>query len=146
MFTATEYYTPVWCQSTHTKTLDVSLNEAMRLVCGCIHPPCKFFLPPLLGIQPPSCHRKNSVNAYTTNQITLTIFYTTSCTAKPLPKGLNLANLFTYFWNQSLTSHASPSEIRDESVDHRSKPMTSHTHQRCATLVLVKYDSNQLFL
>ena len=32
-------------------------------------------------------------------QITLTIFYTTSCTAKPLPKGLNLANLFAHFWN-----------------------------------------------
>ena len=41
---------------------------------------------------------KNSVNAYTTKQITLTIFYTTSCTAKPFPKGLNLANLFAHFW------------------------------------------------
>ena len=43
---------------------------------------------------------KNSVNAYTTKQKTLTIFYTTPCTAKPLPRGLNLANLFAHFWNQ----------------------------------------------
>ena len=97
--TAAEYCAPVWCQSTHTKILDVPLNEAMRIVYGCIRPTPFNFLPPLSGIQPPSCRRKNSVNAYTTKQITLTIFYTTSCTAKPLPKGLNLANLFAHFWN-----------------------------------------------
>ena len=42
---------------------------------------------------------KNSVNAYITKQIVLIIFYKTSCTAKPLPKGLYLGNLFVHFWN-----------------------------------------------
>ena len=82
-----EYCAPVWCQSTHTKTLDVPLNEAMRIVSGCIRPTPLNFLPPHSEIQPPSCLRKkNSVNAYTTKQKTLTIFYTTSCTAKPSQK------------------------------------------------------------
>ena len=99
VFAPAEYCAPVSCQSTHTKTLDAPLNEAMRTVSGCIRPNPLNFLPPLSGIQPPSCHRKNFVNAYTTKQITLTIFYTTSLTAKPLPKGSNLANIFAHFWN-----------------------------------------------
>ena len=53
-----EYCGPVWCQSTHTKTLDVPLDEAMRIVSGCIHPIPLNFFPPFSGIQPPSCCRK----------------------------------------------------------------------------------------
>ena len=58
VFAPAEYCVPVWCQSTHTKTLDVPLNEAMRIVSGCIRPTPLNFLPPLSGIQPPSCRRK----------------------------------------------------------------------------------------
>ena len=58
VFAPAEYCAPVWCQSTHTKTLDTPLNEAMRIVSGCIHPTPLDFLPPLSGIQPPSCCRK----------------------------------------------------------------------------------------
>ena len=58
VFAPAEYCSPVWCQSTHTKTLDVPLNKAMRIVSGCIRPTPLDFLPPLSGIQPPSCHRK----------------------------------------------------------------------------------------
>ena len=53
-----EYCAPVWCQSTHTKTLDVPLNKAMWIVSGCIRPTPLNFLPPLSGIQPLSCRRK----------------------------------------------------------------------------------------
>ena len=53
-----EHCALVWCQSTHTKTLDLPLNEAMRIVSGCIRPTPLNFLPPLAGIQPPSCRRK----------------------------------------------------------------------------------------
>ena len=50
VFAPTEYCAPVWCQSTHTKTLDVPLNEAMRIVSGCIRPTPLNFLPPFSGI------------------------------------------------------------------------------------------------
>ena len=71
----------------------------MRIVSGCIRPTPLNFLPPPREYSHQAVAGKNSVNAYATKQITLTIFYTTSCTAKPLPKGLNLANLFAHFWN-----------------------------------------------
>ena len=58
VFAPAECCAPVWCQSTHTKTLDVPLNRAMRIVSGCIRPTPLNFLPPLSGIQPPSCRRK----------------------------------------------------------------------------------------
>ena len=58
VFAPAEYGAPVWCKSIHTKTLDVPLNEAMRIVSGCIRPSPLNFLPPLSGIQPPSCRRK----------------------------------------------------------------------------------------
>ena len=54
VFAPAEYCAPVWCQSTHPKTLDVPLNEAMGIVYGCIRPTPLNFLPPLSGIQPPS--------------------------------------------------------------------------------------------
>ena len=93
-----EYFAPVWCQSTHTKTQGVPLNKAMRIVLGCIHP-FEFLTTTLGNTVTKLSPEKNSVNAYTTKQITLTIFYTRSYTAKPLQKGLNLANLFVHFWN-----------------------------------------------
>ena len=71
---------------------------------------CLYFLPPLSRIQSPTCCWKKAVNAYTASQITLTIFYTTSCTAKPLSKGLNLPNLFIHFWNHY--KFVTPSKIQ----------------------------------
>ena len=58
VFAPAEYCAPVWCQSTDTKRLDIPLNEAMQIVSGCIRPTPLNFLPPLSGIQPPSCHQK----------------------------------------------------------------------------------------
>ena len=58
VFVLSEYCAPVWCQRTHTKTLDVPLNEAMQIVFGCIRQTPLNFLPPLSGIQPPICRRK----------------------------------------------------------------------------------------
>ena len=44
VFAPAEYCVPVWCQSIRTKTLNVPLNEAMRIVLGCICPtPLNFF-------------------------------------------------------------------------------------------------------
>ena len=58
VFAPAEYCAAVWCQSTHTKTLHVPLNEAMRIISGCICPTPLNFLSPLLGIEPLSCRRK----------------------------------------------------------------------------------------
>ena len=58
VFAPAEYCAPVWCQSALKKTLDVPLNEAMRTVSGCIRPTPLNFLPPLSGIQSPSCRQK----------------------------------------------------------------------------------------
>ena len=90
-------------------------------------PPLLISKPPLSGIQSPSCRQKNSVNAYTTKQITLTIFYTTSSAAKPLPKGLNLANLFVYFWNhyKAVVPHREPKphKLQPHIQDWSNKPL-----------------------
>ena len=45
VFAPAEYFSPVWFQSINTKTLDVSLNEAMWIVSGCIRPTLLLFLP-----------------------------------------------------------------------------------------------------
>ena len=90
VYAPAEYCSPVWCQSTHTKTLDVPLNESMRIVSGCIRFTPLNFNTTLGNTVTNLSPKNNSVNADTEKQITLTIFYTTSCTAKHLPKGLNL--------------------------------------------------------
>ena len=35
---AAEYTSPVWCRSTHTKKLDIALNDTMRFFTGCMRP------------------------------------------------------------------------------------------------------------
>ena len=118
VFAPAEYCAPVWCQSTHTKTLDVSLNEAMRIVSGCIRPTPLNFLPPLSRIQPPSCRRKNSINAYTTKQITLTIFYTTYILySKTPPKRLKSRKPFRPFL-ESLQGY----DPQQEPIPHKLQP------------------------
>ena len=49
VFAPAEYCAPVWCQSTHTKTLDVPLKEAMWIVSGYVLPTLLNFLPTTLG-------------------------------------------------------------------------------------------------
>ena len=56
---AAEYCAPVWTQSVHTRGLDVPLNDAMRLVSGCIRSTPLIHLPFLSGIQPPQVRRDN---------------------------------------------------------------------------------------
>ena len=54
VFAPADYCAPVWCESTHAKTLDVPLNEAMRIISVCIRPTPFNFLLPLWGLQSPS--------------------------------------------------------------------------------------------
>ena len=48
-FTA-EYCAPVWCRSTHTSLIDSILNDALRIVTGCLRPTPMENLPALAGI------------------------------------------------------------------------------------------------
>ena len=47
-----EYCTPIWCRSAHTRLIDSVLNDALRMVTGCLRPTPTDHLPVLSGIQP----------------------------------------------------------------------------------------------
>ena len=38
VYSTAEYCAPVWCQSTHTRLIDSILNDALRIVAGCLRP------------------------------------------------------------------------------------------------------------
>jgi len=47
-----EYCAPVWCRSAHTRLIDPTINDALRIVTGCLRPSPADYLPILVGIQP----------------------------------------------------------------------------------------------
>ena len=47
-----EYCAQVWCRSAHTCLIDSVLNDALRIVTGCLRPTPTDHLPILSGIQP----------------------------------------------------------------------------------------------
>ena len=52
VYSAVEYCAPVWCRSAHTCLIDSVLNDALRIVTGCLCPTPTNHLPVLSGIQP----------------------------------------------------------------------------------------------
>ena len=52
VYSTAEYYAPVWCRSAHTRLIDSVLNDALRIVTGCLRPTPTNHLPVLSGIQP----------------------------------------------------------------------------------------------
>ncbi|PZC71961.1 hypothetical protein B5X24_HaOG212107 [Helicoverpa armigera] len=56
-FSAGEYACPVWGRSTHSKGVDVALNETCRIITGCLKPTPVQMLYPLAGIAPPAVRR-----------------------------------------------------------------------------------------
>ena len=52
VYSAAEYCAPVWCRSAHTRLIDSVLNNALRMVTGCLRPTPTDHLPVLSGIQP----------------------------------------------------------------------------------------------
>ena len=52
-----EYCAPVWCCSAHTRLIDGVLNDALRIVTGCLHPTSTDHLPVLSDIQPAELRR-----------------------------------------------------------------------------------------
>ena len=57
VYSTAEYCAPVWCRSAHTRLIDSVLNDALRIVTGCLRPTPTDHLPVLSGIQPPELCR-----------------------------------------------------------------------------------------
>ena len=57
VYSTAEYYVPVWCRSAHTRLIDSVLNDALRIVIGCLRPTPTDHLSILSGIQPAELRR-----------------------------------------------------------------------------------------
>ena len=57
VYSTAEYCAPVWCRSTHTRLIDSVLDDALRIVTGCLRPTPTDHLPALSGIQPAELRR-----------------------------------------------------------------------------------------
>ena len=60
VYNAAEYASPVWCRNTHTKQVDVLLNDTLRIISGCLKQNRRELLPVLSGIQPAQQRREHS--------------------------------------------------------------------------------------
>ena len=52
IYSTAEYCPPAWCCSAHTHLIDSVLNDALRIVTGCLRPAPTDNLPVFSGIQP----------------------------------------------------------------------------------------------
>ena len=57
VYSTAEYCAPVWSRSAHTRLIDSVLNDALRIVTGCLRPTPTDHLPVLSGIQPAELRR-----------------------------------------------------------------------------------------
>ena len=57
VYSTAEYCAPVWCRSAHTHLIDSVMNNALRIVTGCLRPTSTDHLPVLSGIQPAELRR-----------------------------------------------------------------------------------------
>ena len=57
VYSTAEYCAPVWCRSAHTRLIDSVLNDALRIVTGCLRPTPTDHLPILSSIQPAELRR-----------------------------------------------------------------------------------------
>jgi len=55
-----DYYSPVWCRSSHTRLIDPAINDALRIVTRCLRPKPADNLPILAGIQPVELRRNGA--------------------------------------------------------------------------------------
>jgi len=57
MHSTGEHCAPVWCSIAHTRLIDPAVNDALRIVIGCLRPTPVDNLPTLTGIQPAELRR-----------------------------------------------------------------------------------------
>ena len=60
VYSTAEYCAPVWCRSAHTRLIDSVLNDALRIVTGCLRPTPTDYLLILAGIQPAELRRRGA--------------------------------------------------------------------------------------
>ena len=65
VYSAAGYCAPVWCRSAHTHLIDSVLNDALRIVTGCLRPTPTDHLPVLSGIQPTELRRMGATLSLT---------------------------------------------------------------------------------
>ena len=61
VYSTAEYYAPVWCRSAHTRHIDSVLNNALRIVTGCLRPTPTDHLSVLSSIQLAELSRKGAI-------------------------------------------------------------------------------------
>ena len=57
VYSTSEYCAPVWCRSAHIRLIDSVLNDALRIVTGCLRPTPTDYLFILAGMQPAELRR-----------------------------------------------------------------------------------------
>ena len=57
VYSTAEYCTPVWCRSAHTRLINSVLNDALRILTGCLRPAPMDHLSIFSGIQPAELRR-----------------------------------------------------------------------------------------
>ena len=60
VYSTAEYWAPVLCRSAHTRLIDATINDALRIVTGCLRPTPVDNLPILAGIQPAELRRRGA--------------------------------------------------------------------------------------
>ena len=60
VYSTAECCAPVWCRCAHTRLIDSVLNDALRIVTGCLRPTPTDYLPILAGIQPAELRRRGA--------------------------------------------------------------------------------------
>jgi hypothetical protein len=58
VYSAAEYCEPVWLNNVHLSNIDVQLNNAMRIISGCVKSTQLPWFPTLAHIAPPKLRRK----------------------------------------------------------------------------------------
>lgn len=61
VYPVAEYCAPVWLNSSHTKRVDVQLNQTMRIISGTITATPTYWLPALSHIAPPKIRREQAL-------------------------------------------------------------------------------------
>ena len=60
IFSTADYCAPVWCGSAHTRLIHGVLNDALRIITGCLRPTSTDNLPSFSGIQPAELRRQKA--------------------------------------------------------------------------------------
>ena len=60
VYSTAEYCAPVWCRSAHTRLIGPVVNNALRIVTGCLLPTPKDYVTILAGTSPAELRRRQA--------------------------------------------------------------------------------------